>query len=434
MISALIIAAIVVSIAIGYIFKINIGLLAISFAYIIGTFILDLKPSQIVALWPLKLFFVIMAVSLFYNFATVNGTLEKLADNLIYRSKNYPYLLTFAVFVASTLIAAMGAGFYSVLAFMAPLTLFLCDKTGMSRIAGAMAINYGALGGANFMTSQSGVIFRGLIEGTGRYDAAQAFSFSTVIFIATIIVPIIVLSGFVFSNKRSGRISLDSDMPKPEPMNSKQQITVILIGLLLVIVLAGPILRIAFPESESIAYFNSRIDIGFLAAIFTVISLFLKLADEKKVIALVPWSTLILIGGVGLLIGVAVKAGTIDLLAHSISTGVPKAVLPVALCLIAAFMSVFSSTLGVVTPTLFPIVPALAQAAGLSPALLFASIVVGSQSTAISPFSSGGSLIMGACKSDEERDNMLKGLLFRAIPIGLAMAVLATVFMHYIIY
>ncbi|WP_225973590.1 hypothetical protein [Taylorella equigenitalis] len=221
MISALIIAAIVVSIAIGYIFKINIGLLAISFAYIIGTFILDLKPSQIVALWPLKLFFVIMAVSLFYNFATVNGTLEKLADNLIYRSKNYPYLLTFAVFLASTLIATMGAGFYSVLAFMAPLTLFLCDKTGMSRIAGAMAINYGALGGANFMTSQSGVIFRGLIEGTGHYDVAQAFSFSTVIFIATIVVPIIVLSGFVFSNKRSGRISLDSDMPKPEPMNSK---------------------------------------------------------------------------------------------------------------------------------------------------------------------------------------------------------------------
>ncbi len=48
-----------------------------------------------------------------------------------------------------TFFAGMGAGFYTVLAFMAPITLLLCDKTGMGKMVGAMAVNYGALAGAN---------------------------------------------------------------------------------------------------------------------------------------------------------------------------------------------------------------------------------------------------------------------------------------------
>ena len=37
----------------------------------------------------------------------------------------------------------------------------------MNMIIGGMAANYGALAGANFMTSQSGIIFRSLMENTG---------------------------------------------------------------------------------------------------------------------------------------------------------------------------------------------------------------------------------------------------------------------------
>ena len=155
-----------------------------------------------IPLWVIQfassIFFVIFAVSLFYNFATVNGTLEKLAGHLMYRFANHPYLLPFVIFVVSAIIAALGAGFYTVLAFMAPLTFLLCDKIGLSKIAGAMAINYGALGGANFMTSQSGIIFRGLMENSG-IEANEAFANSSIIFAFTIILPIVVLSFFVFN-------------------------------------------------------------------------------------------------------------------------------------------------------------------------------------------------------------------------------------------
>lgn len=181
----IIILAIILAIAIGYITKINIGLFAIVFAYLIGCYGLDLTASQVVSFWPIKIFFIIFAVTLFYNVAMVNGTLEKLANHLLYACRNFPLLLPLAIFASATIIAALGAGFYTVLAFMAPMTLLLCQKTGMSKIIGGMAVNYGALAGANFMTSQSGVIFRGIMEGVG-ISPAQAFSNSTAIFIATL--------------------------------------------------------------------------------------------------------------------------------------------------------------------------------------------------------------------------------------------------------
>jgi hypothetical protein len=53
---------------------------------------------------------------------------------------------------------------------------------------------------------------------------------------------------------------------------------------------------------------------------------------------------------------------------------------PVVFGVVAAFMSLFSSTLGVVTPALFPMVLPIAQALGLEPMVLFIAIVVGAES------------------------------------------------------
>ncbi|WP_454864500.1 hypothetical protein [Pseudomonas rhizophila] len=153
MMSLYVVAAIVLAVALGYTTKINIGLFAIAFAYLLGCFGMGLSPSEIIAMWPLKIFFIIFSVCLFYSFAIVNGTLEKLAEHLLYLCRNVPHLLPYAVFLTACLIAGLGAGYYTVLAFMAPLTLLLCQRTGMSLILGGMAVNYGALGGANFVSS-----------------------------------------------------------------------------------------------------------------------------------------------------------------------------------------------------------------------------------------------------------------------------------------
>ncbi|VCW81038.1 hypothetical protein BANRA_01367 [Acinetobacter baumannii] len=383
---------------------------------------MGLKPSEVIELWPVKIFFIILSVTLFYNFALANGALEKLASHLLYKCRKFPQFLPLAIFFAATIIAGLGAGFYTVLAFMAPITLLLCKKTNMNMIIGGMAANYGALAGANFMTSQSGIIFRSLMENTG-ISSQTAFSYSSGIFVLTLIIPIAVLGIYTLWNRKSNSIVIEDQ--KPEPFDKKQKQSIFLIILMMSLVLVFPILHLVFPDVKTISFLNSKIDIAFLAITFSLISLLMKLADEKKVIALVPWGTLIMICGVGMLIALGVKLGIITTLSEWLANNVPVWVIPVLLCLISAIMSVFSSTLGVVAPTLFPIVPALALTSGLNPLVLFICIVVGAQSTAISPFSSGGSLIMASAPADIDKTKFFNQLLFKAIPVGVIAALIA---------
>ena len=77
MLSIIIILSIALAIFLGYRTKINTGLFCIVFAYIIGCFVMGLKPKQIIGFWPTSTMFVILSVSLFYNFAAINGTLRK---------------------------------------------------------------------------------------------------------------------------------------------------------------------------------------------------------------------------------------------------------------------------------------------------------------------------------------------------------------------
>lgn len=432
MMSIIVVAAIVVAVALGYKTKINIGLFAIAFAYLIGCFGMGLSPSDVITMWPLKIFFIIFSVCLFYSFATVNGTLEKLAEHLIYHCRKMPQLLPFAVFFTATVIAAMGAGYYTVLAFMAPITLLLCQRTGMSLIVGGMAVNYGALSGANFMSSQSGIIFRGLMTNAGISDS-DAFINATGIFLSTLVIPLLVIGAFVFLT-RGGRAMKTSvfEASAPAALNREQKITLWLTLAMMAIVLAAPIAHILLPANETITFINSKMDIGLIASIFSVIALLLKLGDERKAMASVPWATLIMICGVGMLISVAIKAGTIDVLASWIGGSIPPVLVPVVFGIVAAFMSLFSSTLGVVTPALFPMVLPIAQALGLEPMVLFIAIVVGAQATSISPFSSGGSLILGSCTSEQSRTALFPQLLFKAAPIGFVAALVFNVLLTFI--
>ena len=183
------------------------------------------------------------------------------------------------------------------------------------------------------------------------------------------------------------------------------------------IVLLPPLLHSFMHSNSIISFLNKKMDVGYVAIVLSLACLILKLADEKQVIVKIPWGTLIMICGVGMLISIAVKAGTIKLLAGWISQNIPVFFVPVVLSAIAGIMSFFSSTLGVVAPTLFPIVPVLADATGLSPMVLFTCIVMCSQATGgVSPFSSGGSLALGSCETDEERDVLFKKLMFVATP------------------
>ena len=431
MLSALIIGAIALSVAIGYKTKFNTGFFAIVFAYLIGCFALGMKTKDVIGGWPVSTMFVIFSVSLFYNFALVNGSLEKTARYLLYACRRFPGLLPFALYLASAGTAALGAGFFTVMAFMAPITILICKEARMDQLTGAVAINCGALSGANFMTSGSGIIFRGLMEEGGLGDVA--FSYTAVIFVGSVLFSLLLIGAFRYIPKSNRGIGKGVTFERPEAFTDKQRINLYLMIAMIIVVLIFPILHIILPGAEAITFINSKMDVGLVAVLFSVIAMFFGLASQKDVIAKVPWNTIIMICSVGMLINVAIEAGTIDLLAAWAGSSLPTWIVPIAFSIIGAIMSFFSSTLGVVCPALFPLVPTLAGTTGINPLTLFACIIIGAQSSAISPFSSGGSLVLGSCSTEEERNEMFPKLLFVAVPVSVLSSVAFNLILSFVL-
>ena len=422
MISVILVASIALAVVLGYKTNINTGFFCIVFAFLIGCFGLGISTKSLIGFWPTSTMFVILSVSLFYNFAAVNGTLEKLSSSLLYACRSFPGLLPFALFFVAVVLAVMGAAYFTVLAFLAPITLVICDEARMDKLTGAVAINCGALAGGNFPTAALGVVFRGLMdtayEANPSLEAVDSFSAELKIFGFAIVFSIILIAVFRYGFKENRNIGKGITFKKPEPFDEKQKKTLTLMLLMMAVVLVFPLLNMILPGNSFISAISSKVDVGLVAICFTVIALLMNLAPQKEVIARVPWNTIIMIAGAGMLIAVAVEAGTIEALSAWIGSNVPVALVPIAFSLVAAFMSFFSSTTGVVTPALFPLIPALAQSTGLDATVLFACTVLGAQSSAISPFSSGGSLILGSCGKEEERNSLFNRLLFVAVPIS----------------
>lgn len=422
MISVILVASIALAVVLGYKTNINTGFFCIVFAFLIGCFGLGISTKSLIGFWPTSTMFVILSVSLFYNFAAVNGTLEKLSSSLLYACRSFPGLLPFALFFVAVVLSVMGAAYFTVLAFLAPITLVICDEARMDKLTGAVAINCGALAGGNFPTAALGVVFRGLMdtayEANPSLEAVDSFSAELKIFGFAIVFSIILIAVFRYGFKENRNIGKGITFKKPEPFDEKQKKTLTLMLLMMAVVLVFPLLNMILPGNSFISAISSKVDVGLVAICFTVIALLMNLAPQKEVIARVPWNTIIMIAGAGMLIAVAVEAGTIEALSAWIGSNVPVALVPIAFSLVAAFMSFFSSTTGVVTPALFPLIPALAQSTGLDATVLFACTVLGAQSSAISPFSSGGSLILGSCGKEEERNSLFNRLLFVAVPIS----------------
>ena len=420
--SLLIALAIVISIGVSYKTKLNTGLLAIAFAYIIGVFVLGLAPADVTAMWPVSVFFAILAVTLFFSVAIENGTLEKVAQRMLYRSRGLAWGLAIVFFVTAVVVAGLGAGFYAVMVFLAPAALLICTQVQIEPLLAGVSVIVGAQVGSNLMSSLNGVIFRGLFEKLG-YSSSKAFSISLWIFVAYLVLTLLVVTCLtLFFRARAIRSGADAHreravVEEPEPFDRRQRVTLALIAVFLLLALVPSILHVLFTHVDAFGTLTDKIDPPLMSVTLAVVALLLGVADSQRVIQRIPWNILIMISGVGMLIQVAVAAGTIKQIAHWLGGGhVPTHLIPVLLALVAAVITAFSSYIGVTAPALFPVVPTIAASTHLSPTLLFVCATIGGLAMAVSPYSEGGAMVM-SFSPPEEQDRMYRKELTVGLPV-----------------
>lgn len=419
----LFLVAMVLSIYFGNKFN-AIGLISMFFAYAIGVFGMGLKTSVVVAMFPAKILFTIIGICWLFGYANENGTLRQITLILVYKFRKFPSLLPWIFFLIAGVICMTGASPYAPNAVLMPIMISVCLATGMSPLFGSLMVNLGAYIGAQVPWGQGANIQRGILEESihaGEIDAILWNGYVACVIFAVVsgIVVFILFKGW------KAKVTDTSFITKPEPMNAAQKKTFALIMALVVLMVVPSLLGLV--GVKSMAALSKKLDISLVCISLAMIAALLKLADAKIVVNRhIPWNTLMMLGGVSMLVGVASEGGAVDLIGHWIGGNLPIAMITPMFVLLAAFMSVFAAGSSVVVPTLFVLVPSvLATAPSLNYHALYAGIAIGANASAVSPFSGGGSLTLANIKQDDIREKMFMPLIFSAFALSVLASVLS---------
>lgn len=142
------IIAIVISILVGWKYKLNTGIIAMGFAFVIGICVMGMKASDVINFWPTTIVFYLLSISLFFNYATENGTMNVLGQKLLHAMGGNAKLVPFAIAAVSAIVGGLGAG-ASTPAIVGPFAFVMAATAGVNPVLTAIAITFGNLIGSN---------------------------------------------------------------------------------------------------------------------------------------------------------------------------------------------------------------------------------------------------------------------------------------------
>ena len=401
-------AAIISVILLGCFTKTNIGLWAIVASYILGVFVIGIKPRDIVTLWPIKIFMMLFSVTFFYGYSVLNGSLEKLSLKIVYASRKKPWFIAIALFAIAVLISGIGAGDGATV-MLIPIAISIAKITGMHYLLAAVSVVSGISIGGFSPISTIGIFIRELADQVGGYgpDVVNTYGNQAMIQAALLFSLVFILSYIIFKGYKVKAPVLE----KPAPYSVKQLKTLIVIGFFVFVLLAAPLFEALFPYITFFGRLNDNIYLTFIAFMASILARLLNLGDEKEVFARVPWHALTTICGMGMLIAVAGKTGIIEIMSGYLSdSSLSGRLVQVLLSVFAGVMSLFVSGF-VVNTTFFALVPGLATGLSFSPGLFFSAIAVGSIATSVSPFSGSGGLVVACIDDENQRTRIFNSLL-----------------------
>lgn len=391
------------AIVLGFTKKLNVGIVSIGLAFVLGL-ISGVDTNVILSGFPSKLFMTLLGTMFFFCLLQENHTLELLSKKMVAMVGRKTFLIPIIIYVVSYVLSAAGPGAISVQSVMIIFAVSLSVQMHASPILmGSMAI-LGAVGGTASPIALSGIIVTDLTEEMGM--SGVAFPVFLGVSVANLMCAVILYIVFKGYKMKSEDTIAKEDLPK---FNRSQIICII---ALLVMVVAVVVFRY---------------DVGLVSFALAFVLLFFGVVNEKAALKLIPWSVLLLITGVSILMAVTKELGGITLLSDLLASMMNRITAGPIIALTSGLMSWFSSANGVVLPTLIPTVQDIVANVGgnVTAVELIMAIVGGATVAGISPLSTGGSLILASYAqetdvTDKEQQSVfakLFGVSFGAVMV-----------------
>ena len=365
-------------IIIAFIRKINVGVLALAVG-VIAVRIFGLNDKALIGAISSSMFATLVGITLLFAIINSTGALDLMARKIVALAGSHTYIIPVAIYVAGFVVAGVGPGAVPALAIIPALGVSIAVQVGYHPVMLALVGECGLMAGRMTPITPEAAIIKSAAETAGFGNVMP-----TILICQT-------LTTAVFKGYKLKKPINVLSIKDLEKFSSKQIIS--LLGIV-----AMMVLLIGFDVNIALAAF-----------MVSAVLLLIGIGDDGACIKALPWSTICMILGVGALLDVVNTVGGIELMSNAISSVMNTKTAVPFMGVSAGLLSLVSSALGVVYPTMMPMSADIAaQIGGINPVALMAAVGVGGSLAGVSPLSTGGALILAALGTNTKDFNKAK--------------------------
>jgi Na+/H+ antiporter NhaD/arsenite permease-like protein len=411
------VCALALAVVVSCVSRLNVGVLAVALAWIVGVYIGGMPVATIMNGFPSQLFLTLTGVTLLFALAETNGTLERIAHHAVRVCRGNRGTIPVMFFGLGAALSSMGPGNIATAALLAPLAMGTAVRTGIPLFLMAIMVGNGANSGALSPFAPTGIIVNGIMAKNGLPGLElQTYLYNLLAHALVAFAGYALFGGLkLFGGEPVPAVAdpvvndaAGAPLP-PDPQSHRFQrrhwiTTATIAALVLSVVIA-------------------KVNVGMAAFAGAVVLVLSKSGDDGEAIKRMPWRVIVMVCGVTVLISLVERAQGIDLLVSLVAKTASANTVTGIVALFTGIVSVYSSTSGVVLPAFLPMVPGLAAALpGTSAIAIATSMNVGGHLVDVSPLSTIGALCLAGVTGEESRT-----LFNKLLAWGLSMAVVGAV-------
>ena len=397
--------ALVIAVTLSCTTAVNIGVLSMSLALIIGVFFGDMSPGAVLNGFPVNLFTTLLGVTLLFSIAESNGTLSRVTGRAVALCRGHAGWLPVMFFMVGFGIATIGAGATPASALLAPPAMAIAGRAKIPPLVMAIMAGNGVLAGTLSPFAPTGIVAHGVMEQIGLGGVEwYTFAFNALAHALVGVGGFFMFGGWKLFKNSTQSVALEShDMAVME----KQHWLTIAGIIMLIILVAG-----------------FSFDVGMVALIIATVLILLRTVDEAVAIKGIPWSVILMVTGVTVLITLLRETEGLDLITNGIANLATSGTINPIVAFTAGIISVYSSTSGVVLPAFLPMVPSLAEQLGMDPLNIAWSMNVSASLVDLSSLSTVGALYIASAPAGTDTRKFFNALLAWGMSMALVGALL----------
>jgi di/tricarboxylate transporter len=371
--------------------RLNVGLLSIALAWIIGVYAVGLPVKTVAAGFPVELFLTLTGVTLLFAQAGVNGTLQCVAQNAVRLCRGRAGLVPVLFFVLAAVLGSCGPGNIATTGLLAPVAMGTAVRMRISPFLMAIMVGNGANASALSPLAPTGLIVSGLMDKIGLPGLELSTWWLNLSAHA-----LVAFSGyFLFGGLRLLREPAGGGADvEAVKLEGKHWLTIGVIAALVAAVIVA------------------KVQIGMAAFAGAVILSLLRATDEDEAIRRVPWGTILMVSGVTVLISLLERTSGLALFTDLLAGAASKVTAVPLVAALVGLISAYSSTSGVVLPAFLPLVPGLVAKLGLASGFGLAETMnVAGHLVDVSPLSTIGALCIASIPAGDASRRLFNQLL-----------------------